>query len=68
MRPACGQFQGPLAAIEQRHPQAPFHLLDVLASCRLANPTVLRPAAHALGGRYLFEKSLFPELHRHSIP
>src|ERR1019366_7296536 len=62
-----GQFQGPLAAIQQAHAQAAFHLLHVLASRRLANSTVLRAAAHAPGGRYLSEKSLFPEFHRDSI-
>ena len=63
-----GQFERTLAAIQQSYSEAAFHLLHVLASCGLADPTMLGPPAHAPGGSYLSEKSLFPELHRDSIP
>jgi hypothetical protein len=51
------QYERPLAAVEQGNAQAAFHLLDVLASRRLAHTAVRRSLAHAVRDSYLFEKA-----------
>ncbi len=57
-------FQGAAAAIEQTHLEATFHLVKVLASCRLTYIAVCSPFAYALGCHYLFENTNTNRNHR----
>src|SRR5262249_12416782 len=61
--PRFGEFDRPLAAIQQSRAQAPFHLLNVLRRGRLADSALLRPLAQAASCSYLPEKTLLPEDH-----
>jgi len=58
-----GQIHWALAAVDQTRTEALFHLLQVLACCRLANPAMFRALRDASGRRDLFEKPKLKSRH-----